>query len=70
MRVLGFAKTWIRLVMECVSTVKFHVQFEGDLLGPVFPGWGLRQGDLPSLYLFIFVLKVFHRRSKIEKKEG
>lgn len=38
MTTLDFAKGWIRLVMECVTTMKFNVLFNGELLGSIILG--------------------------------
>nr|ABF95850.1 retrotransposon protein, putative, unclassified [Oryza sativa Japonica Group] len=52
---VGFCSTWVEWVMACVTTVKYSVSFNGNLLEPFSPSRGLRQGDPLSPYLFLFV---------------
>jgi hypothetical protein len=55
MQRIGFAHWWIDWIMECVSTVKYMVKFNGGLLDSFSPSRGLRQGDPLSPFLFLFV---------------
>ena len=52
---LGFAPMWINWIMTCVTTVKFDVRLNEQLLETFSPSCGLRQGDSLSPYLFLFV---------------
>lgn len=50
---LGFDDCLIRLIMKCVTSVRFTIKVNGELLPYFNPSRGLRQGCSISPYLFL-----------------
>jgi hypothetical protein len=56
---LGFTDRTVRLIMKCVSSVRFTVRVNGELLPYFTPSRGLRQGDPILPYLFLLCAEGF-----------
>ena len=55
---LGFHPRWIKMTMQCISTVTYSFLINGSPRGKVSLSRGIRQGDLLSPYIFILCSEV------------
>lgn len=67
---LGFDARWVKLIMLCVTTVRYSVLRENREVGPIIPSRGLRQGDPLSPYLFILYAEGFSSLIKRYERLG
>ena len=66
---MGFPSTFTDWVRECVTTPKFSINLNGELVGFFGSSRGLSQGDPISSYLFVLVMEVLSMliRHKVEQ---
>ncbi|KAK4254083.1 hypothetical protein QN277_009512 [Acacia crassicarpa] len=55
---MGFCRRWVSWVMECITSVAFHLKINGRPVSSFKPERGIRQGDPLSPYMFIIVSEV------------
>lgn len=66
----GFCEKWVQWVTQCVSTVSFSVNFNGEPQPFFKPTRGIRRGDPLSPYLFILVADVLSNLMKTTVDDG
>ena len=66
---MGFDLHWIKLMMECISSVQYRVLLNGQPRGLIIQHRGLRQGDHLSPYLFILCTEALIANIKKAERE-
>ncbi|KAL4318995.1 hypothetical protein GQ457_18G000180 [Hibiscus cannabinus] len=67
---LGFAQSWVELIMHRVSSMSSRVRVRGTLSEAFLPQRGLRQGDPLSPFLFLFGTEGLSAALTVAQREG
>jgi len=54
---MGLDLRWVRLIMQCIKTVRYSILINGQPVGNICPTKGIRQGDPLSPYCIFYVQK-------------
>ncbi|KAA3467625.1 reverse transcriptase [Gossypium australe] len=67
---MGFAESWVDLIMKCISTVSYSVITNGGRGSNFKPARGLRQGDPLNPFLFLICSEGLSSLMRLAKVEG
>lgn len=67
---MGFDIRWVRLIMNCVTSVTYKIKVNGEYTQQILPQRGLRQGDPLSPYLFILCAEGLSAMLQKAEKRG
>ncbi|CAN1819320.1 LINE-1 retrotransposable element ORF2 protein [Linum perenne] len=70
MRKFGFNERWIQIMMMCVTSVEYNVAVNNEVVGPIIPERGLRQGCPLSPFLFIICTEGLSALLRQGSKDG
>jgi len=67
---LGFEPRWVSLVMKCVTSIRYSIIINGNLVGDFTPSKGICQGDPLSPYLFLLCAECFSSMLYYAEQKG
>ncbi|XP_027086455.2 uncharacterized protein [Coffea arabica] len=70
MQRMGFCPVWIQWILECITSVSYSVNVNGEKRGFIKPARGLRQGDPLSPYLFLICAEGFSALLRRANRQG
>lgn len=70
LKLIGLGDHMCSLIMQCVSSCRYQVCFNGDRTESFLPQRGLRQGDPLSPYLFVLCMERLAHRINDEVRSG
>ena len=69
MEKMGFGEKWVKLIIECISTVSYSILVNGEPNDDIKPSRGIRQGDPLSPYLFLLCSEGLNRLLQAATRE-
>jgi hypothetical protein len=66
----GLKRKWCTLIAHCISTVCFSVLINDTPISFFNSSYGLRQGDLLSLLLFVMVMEALGKMIHVAVNKG
>ncbi|KAH9788525.1 reverse transcriptase domain-containing protein [Citrus sinensis] len=67
LQLAGFPIQLSRLIMECVTTVKMSILWNGEVTEEFSPGRGIRQGDPLSPYIFVLCIERLSHEASVDQ---
>ena len=70
MILLKMLREFIRITMDCITTARMQILWEGELTEEFTPARGIRQGDPLSPYIFVLCIERLSHRINQAVSDG